>query len=90
MDDSASPLVGDLGLLNFEMHHHQTELELMTWGTEEEQELERILGSMVDISAAGLSTPIEFPSALELGQDDASWGLMSGSHDQGLAQIGVF
>jgi len=87
MDDSDSPLAGGLGLLNFEMHH-QTEMELMSWGSEEEQELKRILGSMVDISAAGLSTPIEFPSALELGQGD-EW-LMSTTHDQGLNSIGVF
>jgi hypothetical protein len=77
MDDAAM-MAGELGLdLNFEMHH-QIELGAINWGSEEEQELERILGSMVDISATSLNTPTEFPSALELGQDD--WGMMSHNH----------
>jgi len=83
MDDNN--VVG-MGLgLDFDMPL-QSDLEVMAWGNEEEKELERILGTMVDVSAACLNTPIEFPSALELGQDtEGCWDIMAHTNP-----IGVF
>jgi len=84
MDDNNNVLGLGLGL-DFEMPL-QTDMGVMGWGNEEEKELERILGSMVDVSAACLNTPIEFPSALELGQDtEGCWDIMAHT-----TQIGVF